>query len=201
MKIVLASANADKLRELRNVLRELNIEIVPITEVDPEWSVRESGSTLEENALIKARAASVASGLPAIADDTGLFVRALGGGPGVYSSRFAGEDATYAQNVCKLLSRLIGEAPEMRRACFRTVAALVLPDGREDSVSGEACGRIGDTPSGSEGFGYDPVFISDDLGRTYAEVSLEEKQSVSHRGRAFRNLIPLLERMLEQHRG
>ncbi|MBN1435394.1 RdgB/HAM1 family non-canonical purine NTP pyrophosphatase [Candidatus Fermentibacterales bacterium] len=196
MRIVLASANPDKLRELRSILSELGLEVVPVSDVAPGWHVEETGATLEENALLKARAAASATGLPAVADDTGLCVRALGGGPGVYSSRFAGESATYSQNVCKLLSRLIGETPEMRRACFRTAAAIALPDGTSETVSGRAEGRITEAPMGKGGFGYDPVFLSDDLGRTYAEATPEQKDLVSHRGRAFRNLLPLIRRLV-----
>ena len=196
MKLVLASGNTDKLRELRSLLAGLDLEIVPVAELVDDWHVEETGVTLEDNALIKARAAVELTGLPAVADDTGLFVRALGGGPGVYSSRFAGDDATYSQNVCKLLSRLVGEDPALRRASFRTVAAIVLPGGVERTVIGEAHGVISDAPSGMNGFGYDPVFLSDDLGKTYAEVSEDEKDGVSHRGRALRALIAVIRDLL-----
>jgi XTP/dITP diphosphohydrolase len=196
VKLVLASGNPDKLRELRSLLAGIGLDVVPVTELVDDWHVAETGATLEENALIKARAAVELTGLPAVADDTGLFVRALGGGPGVYSSRFAGDEATYSQNVCKLLSRLVGEEQALRRACFRTAAAIVLPDGVERIVIGEAQGVISDVPSGKKGFGYDPVFLSDDLGRTYAEVTEEEKDGVSHRARALKALIPVIRELM-----
>lgn len=190
--VVLATANPDKAREVRDLLAGAGLEVAPrpagLGEVD------ETGSTLEENALIKARAVASATGAAAVADDTGLFVDALDGAPGVYSARYAGEGATYDDNVAKLLAALDG-VPEPRRARFVTVAALVRPGGEELVATGTLDGSIARLPAGSEGFGYDPVFVPDDGdGRTLAQLSATEKHAISHRGRAFRALVELLGR-------
>ena len=188
MRIVVASKNPDKLREVEAVLARLGppVEVVD----DADWpDVAETADDLEGNALLKARAAAAATGLAAIADDTGLEVEALGGAPGVYSARYAGPRATYAENVAKLLAELEGVAD--RRARFRTVVAFVTPDGREATVEGVLEGRITTEPRGEGGFGYDPVFEVD--GRTLAELSEEEKNRISHRARALRRLAELLD--------
>jgi XTP/dITP diphosphohydrolase len=154
--------------------------------------VEETGDTLEANALLKAVALVEATGLPAIADDTGLEADALGGEPGVFSARYSGKHATYADNVAKLLSELerVGALePEERFARFRTVALAFFPDGRKLVAEGSVDGRIAPAPAGSGGFGYDPIFVpADGDGRTFAEMSPAEKHFVSHRGRAFRAL-------------
>lgn len=184
---VLATANPDKAAEIAAILGP-GIELLPrpaaLGEVD------ETGDTLEENARIKARAIVEATGRPAIADDTGLEVAALDGRPGVYSSRYAGEGASYAANVAKLLAEMAGQ--EERSARFRTVALALWPDGRELVAEGQVSGRISEEAQGSDGFGYDPVFVPDGESRTFAEMALEEKNSVSHRGRAFRALAEKL---------
>lgn len=190
--VVLATANPDKAREVRDLLAGAGLEVAPrpagLGEVD------ETGSTLEENALIKARVVASATGAAAVADDTGLFVDALDGAPGVYSARYAGEGASYDDNVAKLLAALDG-VPEPRRARFVTVAALVRPGGEELVATGTLDGSIARLPAGSEGFGYDPVFVPDDGdGRTLAQLSATEKHAISHRGRAFRALVELLGR-------
>lgn len=186
-RFVLATANPDKAAEIAAVLG-------PGTELLPRpasvGEVEETGDTLEENARIKARALVEATGLPAIADDTGLEVTALDGRPGVYSSRYAGEAATYADNVAKLLAEMAGQGE--RSARFRTVALALWPDGREVVAEGQVTGRISEAANGSEGFGYDPVFVPDGDTRTFAEMTLEDKNSVSHRGRAFRALAAKL---------
>ncbi|MGH9279808.1 MAG: RdgB/HAM1 family non-canonical purine NTP pyrophosphatase [Acidimicrobiales bacterium] len=179
---MLATANPDKAREIAGLLPW---EVVPrpahVGDVD------ETADTLEGNARLKARAIAAATGEPAVADDTGLEVDALGGRPGVWSARYAGEDATYTDNVAKLLEELAGV--DDRRARFRTVALLAFPDGREVVAEGAVNGVIAEAPRGDAGFGYDPVFIPDGSGgRTYAEMSLDDKQAISHRGRAFRAL-------------
>ena len=187
MRLVMATANADKVVEIAAVLR--GFEVLPRPESVPD--VEETGETLEDNARLKARAILVATGEAAVADDTGLEVAALGGAPGVYSSRFAGPDATYADNVAALLRALAGCAD--RTARFRTVALACFPDGREVVAEGVVTGRIADEARGSAGFGYDPVFVPDGVGgRTFAEMSTEEKNTVSHRGRAFRALAAVL---------
>ena len=186
---VLATANPDKATEIVAVLREAGapIELAPRPESVPD--VDETGATLEENARLKAAALCEATGLPAIADDTGLEVDALGGAPGVYSARFAGPGATYADHVAHLLERLDGVEAARRTARFATVAVARWPDGREVAALGEVTGRIAAVPRGTNGFGYDPLFVPDEGdGRTFAEMAAAEKHALSHRGRAFRTL-------------
>ena len=165
----------------------LAVELVP--RPDDVAEVDETGTTLEENARLKAVALCEATGLPAVADDTGLAVDALDGAPGVYSARYAGDDATYADNVAKLLDALGGVPDTGRTARFTTVALARWPDGREVAAIGDVEGVIATGARGREGFGYDPVFIPlEGDGRTFAEMTPSEKHAVSHRGRAFRTL-------------
>jgi XTP/dITP diphosphohydrolase len=192
MQLVCASANPDKVGEIRAVLAPLGIELLPRPDDLPD--VIEDASTLEGNARLKAVAICDAVGLPALADDTGLEVDALGGAPGVYSARFAGEQATYADNVVKLLDALADlPDPEERMARFRTVVLVRFPDGRELSAAGWVDGAITLGPRGNNGFGYDPVFepLEGD-GRTFAEMTPEEKNAISHRARALRAMAELL---------
>jgi XTP/dITP diphosphohydrolase len=189
VRFVLATANVDKAREIAAVLSGagLDIELLPRPDDVPE--VAETAITLEDNARLKAVALCDATRLPAIADDTGLEVDALGGAPGVRSSRYAGDDATYADNVAKLLDSLHDVAVGRRSARFATVALARFPDGREVAAIGTVEGTICETARGKEGFGYDPVFVPDEGdGRTFAEMSPTEKNDLSHRGRAFRTL-------------
>lgn len=186
-EFVLATANPDKAAEIQAILGP-GVRLLPRPESVGE--VDETGDTLEENARLKARALAGATGRPAIADDTGLEVAALGGRPGVYSARFAGEEATYADNVAKLLAEM--EAMSDRTARFRTVAFVAWPDGRELWAEGAVDGRIASSAGGSDGFGYDPVFVPEGGERTFAQMAAEEKNAVSHRGRAFRALAALL---------
>jgi XTP/dITP diphosphohydrolase len=179
-RLVAATKNPDKLREVRAVLAEVAPGVELVDGLDwPE--VEETGATLQENALLKARAVAAATGLPAVADDTGLEVAALGGDPGVHTARFAGLGATYAANRRALLDALAGVAD--RRARFRTVVALVSPDGAEALVEGVLEGRISTGERGSGGFGYDPIFEVE--GRTLAEMGEKEKNRISHRARAL----------------
>lgn len=186
---VLATANPDKAAEIREVLAAVAAP-VELSERDASIpDVEETGGTLEENARLKAEAICVATGRPAIADDTGLEVDALGGAPGVRSARFAGEDATYADNCLLLLRRLHGVPRDARTARFSTVAIARWPDGREVAAIGTVEGTIAEDARGHGGFGYDPLFVPDDGdGRTFAEMTAEEKHAVSHRARAFRTL-------------
>ena len=184
---VLATNNPDKAGEIAEIMGNALV-LLPRPDHVPE--VVEDGDTLEDNARLKARALVSATGRPAIADDTGLEVVALGGRPGVCSARFAGADATYADNVALLLEEMSGNTD--RRARFRTVALALWPDGRELIASGAVEGTITYAPRGDGGFGYDPVFVPDGSGRTFAEMSAEDKNLVSHRGRAFRALAGLL---------
>ena len=195
LRLILATANPDKAAEITAILGTVpGLEVVP----RPAWvpGVDETGDTLEDNARLKARSLVEATGVPAVADDTGLEVEALGGAPGVYSSRFAGDHATYAQNVAKLLAELArvgANAPEQRIARFRSVAMVAYPDGTDVWAAGEVIGVITLEAMGHSGFGYDPVFAPEGYqGRTFAQVSAEEKHRISHRGRAFRALADLL---------
>lgn len=183
LRLVLATANPDKVAEITQILS--GVELVS----RPTWvpEVQESGTTLEANAALKALALVAATGEAALADDTGLEVVALGGAPGAWSARFAGPGATYADNVAKLLEELEGVGD--RRARFCTVALAAFPDGRQLQAEGQVEGHIAVVGRGSGGFGYDPVFVPDDGdGRTFAEMAPVEKSSLSHRGRAFRAL-------------
>lgn len=182
-QFVLASANNHKAQEIAAILDD--VDLLPRPDDVPD--VEETDDTLEGNARLKAFALVNATGLPAIADDTGLEVDELGGAPGVYSARYAGENATYADNVRKLHEAMIGAST--RTARFRTVALAGFPDGSEIIGHGVVEGMIADDPVGDAGFGYDPLFIpADGDGRTFAQMTLEEKEQVSHRGRAFRAL-------------
>lgn len=188
---VLATANPDKAREIEEILGPVGVTLLPRPSDVPD--VIEDGETLEDNALLKARALVAATGRAAIADDTGLFVDALGGAPGVYSARYAGDNATYADNCAKMLRELDGVAEEDRTARFRTVAAVAYPDGSWFVVDGEVEGTIAVAPSGDNGFGYDPIFRPESgRGRTMAELTPEEKHALSHRGNAFRALAEAL---------
>ena len=192
---VLASANRDKAAEIAAILGSMpGVTLVPRPDDVPD--VEETGKTLEDNARLKAVALAIATGMPAVADDTGLEVDALDGAPGVYSARFAGEGATYADNVAMLVSELdrVGaDTPAARRARFRSVAFVAWPDGSELWVEGEVTGVITPDPRGEGGFGYDPLFAPDGFdGRTFAQMTADEKHSISHRGRAFRALAERL---------
>ena len=194
LRLVLASANPDKVKEIVAVLTAaLPVELVPRPEDVPD--VVEDADTLVGNARLKARALVAATGTAAVADDTGLEVEALGGAPGVYSARYAGEDASYADNVDKLLRELaaLEGGGGARRAWFRTVALVAYPDGSEVWAEGVLPGTIATEGRGDNGFGYDPVFVPDGGdGRTFAEMQPAEKDAVSHRGRAFRALAAAL---------
>lgn len=186
---VLATANPDKAREIVDVLAEAapGLELVARPSEVPD--VDETGETLEDNARMKAVALCSATDLPAVADDTGLHVDALGGAPGVHTARYAGEDATYAANVAKLLDELDALPLEERGARFATVAVARWPDGLEVAALGEVEGVITTAARGEHGFGYDPVFVPlEGDGRTFAEMTSEEKHELSHRARAFRTL-------------
>jgi XTP/dITP diphosphohydrolase len=188
MQLVCASANPDKVAEIQLLLAGV-VELLPRPAEVPD--VVEDADTLAGNARLKASAIVAATGLPAVADDTGLEVAALDGAPGVYSARFAGENCSYADNRHKLLRELEGIVD--RRAEFRTVAMVVWPDGSELAVQGVCSGVITTEERGEVGFGYDAVFQpDDDGGRTFAEMTSEEKNEISHRGRAFQALLNAL---------
>ena len=192
-KVVLATKNPHKVEEILAILGDIpGIEWLTFRDLTfPE--VEEVGETLEENAILKATGVARATGLPALAEDTGLEVEALGGAPGVRSSRFAGAEKDYRANNAKLLALLAGV--EERRARFRTVAVLALPDGRTWMTEGVLTGRIAEAPRGAGGFGYDPLFIPEGEERTLAEMAPEEKNAVSHRRRALEAMRPILEEL------
>ncbi len=191
MKIVAATGNPHKLREIREILA--GMEIVSEAEAGFTDEIEETGKTFLGNALLKARAVAAATGLPALADDSGLCVEALGGAPGVYSARYAALFAPAgwtAGNRALLLRNLEGETN--RRAYFACAVALVFPDGREVTAEGRSYGEILYAPRGEGGFGYDPLFYSEELKKSFAEAGEEEKNGVSHRGRALRALLEKL---------
>ncbi len=190
LQLVCASNNPDKVSEIAALLDGI-VDLVPRPAGVPD--VVEDADTLEGNARLKAVAIVDATGLPAVADDTGLEVTALGGAPGVYSARYAGEGCSYADNRAKLLADLDGASD--RSAAFRTVALVRWPDGSELSVDGVCPGVITETERGDVGFGYDAIFAPDGgAGLTFAEMGPDAKHSISHRGRAFRALLSQLER-------
>ncbi|HUP00376.1 MAG TPA: RdgB/HAM1 family non-canonical purine NTP pyrophosphatase [Gemmatimonadota bacterium] len=185
IRLVLATGNRDKLREIEPLLRPAGVRLVAAGAIVPGWTVAEIADSLAENGRLKARAAVAACGLPAVADDTGLFVDALNGAPGVRSSRYAGPGATYRDNVARLLAALREVPADRRGARFRTVVVLARPDGAELLFEGALAGRIVEAPRGEAGFGYDPVFLPDGYDRTLAQMALGEKNRLSHRARAF----------------
>ena len=184
MRVVLASRNRHKLTELSAILSQHGFEIVLESDCGLDLEVEETGTTFEENSMLKARAVLEASGLPALADDSGLAVDALGGAPGVYSARYGGRDSDAAR-IAYLLENLKDVPPERRTARFVCVITCLLPDGRSIVARGECPGLILDAPRGESGFGYDPVFYLPEAGRTFAELSPEEKNARSHRARAL----------------
>ncbi len=184
-RLLVATGNEGKLAEMRELLAATGIRVVAPREAGWNPDVPETGDTLEANALAKALAGAAATGLPTLADDTGLFVDALDGSPGVYSARYAGPAQDPAANCAKLLSDLSAVPADRRGAAFRCVVALATPEGGTRLFTGEARGRIGRAPRGDSGFGYDPLFVCAETGRTFAEMSSVEKHRVSHRGRAL----------------
>jgi XTP/dITP diphosphohydrolase len=192
-KLVIATGNRNKFKELRESLEGLGWELVPAFDFPGAPDVVEDGNTLEENAAKKARTLCGFTGLPALADDTGLFVKALDGRPGIYAARYAGEGCSYEDNVRKLLGEMRNAGKGERAALFRTVIALAEPEKPVRTVSGEVQGVITLEASGTGGFGYDPVFQPEGENRVFAQMSLEEKNRISHRGRAVREARKLLE--------
>ena len=198
VRVVLATTNAGKLADFRLLFRDSGIDLVAPVDIGVALDVEETGETFVENALLKARAHAAATGLPALADDSGIIALALGNEPGVRSARYAGEPTDdHANN--RLLIEKLGDV-EDRRASFVCALALVLPDGREITAEGRCEGRILDEERGTNGFGYDSVFYREDLGCTFGEATREQKNARSHRGAAVRALIERLrkERIVPQ---
>ena len=196
MKIVLATHNHDKEIELQHSLRGLGVDICLLSEYPDIGEIEETGTTLLENSLLKAHTVHDRTGLPAIADDTGLEIDALDGAPGVYSARFAGADATYEDNINKLLSVMEDVSDDMRSARFRTVISFV-DEVQELWTEGFIEGRITEDPRGNMGFGYDPVFYVPRLEKTFAELSTAEKNKISHRGLDIQKLRKILINVLK----
>lgn len=196
-RIILSSGNTHKVKEIKEILKDLDIEVISKDDLGfKDFDVVEDKDSLEGNAFKKAEElAKLVKGI-VIADDTGLFVDALDGAPGVYSARYAGDNASYKDNNELLLKNLGGLPIEKRTACFKTVIALVLEDGSKLKADGICSGKIGFEICGENGFGYDPLFIVDGLGKTFGEMSDEEKNSLSHRANALRNLKDLLGEIL-----
>ena len=187
-KLVIATTNPGKVREIRRLLAGTGIEVLTLDDIEPLRLPPEDKATFRENAEAKARFVAVRSGLAALADDSGLEVDFLGGAPGVYSARYAGEGATDKENYLKLLAEMKGVEPASRGARFRCVVALALPDGTAVDFDGSFEGVIAGEPAGEGGFGYDPVFFIPAEGKTAAELTAEVKNSMSHRGRALEKL-------------
>lgn len=197
--IVLATKNQGKVKELAKMMQEFNIEVKSLGEYDHVPEIIEDGSTFMENAVKKATTISEYMGVPALADDSGLEVEALGGRPGVFSARYAGMNATDEENNTKLIHELQGVPEENRKARFCCALAFVIPGEEMIQAEGACEGEIILEPRGSKGFGYDPVFFLPELGKTMAELTPEEKNQISHRGKAYRALIrKLREKMGEE---
>mgnify|MGYP001576170566 CR=1 FL=1 len=191
-ELVLATRNPHKGAELAALLGDLEIKIRTLAEFPDAPTVVEDGDTCQANAVKKATALARHTGLPAVADDTGLEVDALGGRPGVHAARYAGEGATYENNWRKLIRELEGVPKERRRARFITVAAVAMPSAKVAIAEGSLEGLITEAPAGTQGFGYDPVFFVPEVGKTLAQLTLAEKNRISHRARAFAKVREIL---------
>jgi XTP/dITP diphosphohydrolase len=195
-RVVLATRNAGKVVELRRILADLDVELVGLDSYPDVPEVEETGDTFAENALLKARAVSAHTGEAAVADDSGLCVDFLGGAPGIRSARWAGEPSDDRRNLDLVLEQLADAGEGMRGAHFFCAAAAVVPRGGERVAEGRVDGTLIDTPRGTNGFGYDPIFVPHGETRTTAEMPSEEKDAISHRGAAFRALAPSLAALL-----
>ncbi len=200
-KIILATRNKGKISEMQSLMKDFGIEVLSLADVPDLPEVEEDGETFLENSLKKAREISTATGLMALADDSGLVVDALGGAPGVRSARYSGEDATDEKNNRKLLDEMKEIPDDQRQARFQCVMVLYHPDGEWISAEGSCEGVIAREPSGSEGFGYDPVFFVPSHGKTMAHLSRDEKNAISHRGNALRKLREMLPAFLAKVEG
>lgn len=191
-KLVIATHNRDKFKEMQKALEGLDWEILAAFDFPGAPEVEEDGKTLEENSLKKAKALSTFTGLPTLSDDTGLFIKVLGGQPGIYAARFAGEKCSYEDNVRKVLDLMKGVVSGSRKAVFCTIITLFDPDKGVRQVLGEADGVITEAVQGPGGFGYDPIFMPDGFSKTFAEMTLMEKNKISHRGKALQKARQLL---------
>ena len=194
MKIIFATGNENKLREIRQITENMGIEIVSMKDAGYYTEVEETGTTFEENAYLKASAIAKKCNLPTLADDSGLEIDYLNKEPGIYSSRFMGEDTPYPVKNAELLRRMEGVPDEKRTARFVCAICLVRPDGSSETVRATMEGRVAYKSSGKNGFGYDPIFFLPERGCTSAELSPEEKNEISHRGKALRMMRDILEK-------
>ena len=192
-KLILATSNKDKAREIAEILSDTPFVVTTMKEEGYDPDIIEDGKTFEENALIKARTVhALAEGAYVMADDSGLCIDALDGAPGIYSARFCGEDSTYAEKFAKIFEMLKDVPEEKRTAKFVCSIAVVRPDGSEFTVRGEVCGVLHEKPMGDGGFGYDPIFYVPEFGMTTAQMTKEQKNSISHRGKASRAMAEKL---------
>lgn len=197
-RVVLSSGNKHKISEIKSILGEFNLEVISKNDIGyADFEVEEDGDTLEENSMKKAMELWKKTGDIVIADDTGLFVEYLNGEPGVYSARYAGEDATYDDNNRLLLQKLENVPSDKRKAYFKTVVSIIDSKGNSFRVEGVCKGEIGIEPIGDNGFGYDPIFIVEGLGKTFAQMTDSEKNTHSHRGKAVRNLKNIIGEILK----
>ena len=193
-RLIFATGNQGKVNEFRQMLGE-DYEILSMKDLDVDVDIVEDGQTFEENAIIKAKTVCEATGQMVLADDSGFEVDALGGEPGIYSSRFMGEDTPYSIKNAELLRRCEGLPEEERGARFVCVIACAFPDGRVETVKGVIEGRLAHEPKGENGFGYDPIFYYPERGMTTGEMEPEEKNAISHRGQAVRKMVGLLRKL------
>ena len=188
MKVVIATHNRDKMKEIQGAISELGWEVISLYDFPEIGEIEENGKTLEENALIKAREVFKETGLPTISDDTGLEVDALDGAPGVYTARYAGEDCSYSDNVNKMLKEM-SKVPMPNRGAFFKTVMVFKDENKELIVDGVVKGKISRESKGEDGFGYDPIFYVTEYDKTFAEMTMSEKNKISHRGNAIKNLI------------
>lgn len=192
MEIILATKNQGKVREMADIMGKFGITVISQKDAGIDVEVEETGSTFEENAEIKARAVSMLCSSPVLADDSGLCIEALGGKPGIYSARYGGEKLPYPEKIKSILMEI--EDAENRDAYFECAMVLVFPDGKKISATGRVCGSILKEPKGTGGFGYDSIFYSPELEKSFGEATEEEKNMISHRGRALEELCDILEK-------
>lgn len=200
-RIIFATGNAGKMVEVREILAGVDAEVLSMKEAGIKADIVEDGNTFEENALIKARAIHAQCGCLVLADDSGLEVDAMDKTPGIYSARFMGEDTSYEIKNQAIIDRLAGLEGSARSARFRCVIAAVFPDGTEAVTEGTIEGEIAHAPSGSGGFGYDPIFYLPEKGKTTADLTAEEKNAISHRGIALSRMKPLIQKWCEENKG
>lgn len=200
-KIILASNNGGKIKEVKEILKDMDIELLPMKEAGADLAIEENGQTFVENALIKARTVAEHTGLPAIADDSGLVVDYLGGEPGIYSARYMGYDTSYDIKNQSIIDRLSKAEGAERSARFVCAVAVVFPEGKEIIATGTMEGQIAYEISGDNGFGYDPILFLPQFGKTSAQLSAEEKNKISHRGEALRKMKTALGQYLKEREG